>query len=99
MEGFDVSTAASQEEAIECIGTLGRLPDLLIIDYHLRNETGLDVIRAVRDEAQTIIPAILVSGDTSDRVVVAKRDETTFLAKPVDADELLAEIRRQISHA
>jgi PAS domain S-box-containing protein len=99
IEGFDVLTAASQEEAIECISDLGRVPDLLIIDYHLRNETGLDVIHAVRDQMHTIIPAILVSGDTSDRVVVAERDDTTFLTKPVDADELLVEIRRKIRSA
>jgi len=96
IEGFDVLTAASQEEAIESINELGRVPDLLIIDYHLRQETGLDVIHAVRDQMQTIIPAILVSGDTSDRVVVAEGDDTTFLTKPVDADELLVEICRQI---
>ena len=99
IEGFDVLTAASREEAIECISDLGRVPDLLIIDYHLRNETGLDVIHAVRDQMHTIIPAILVSGDTSDRVVVAERDDTTFLTKPVDADELLGEIRRKIRSA
>jgi CheY-like chemotaxis protein len=99
IEGFDVLTAASREEAMECVSDLRRVPDLLIIDYHLRNETGLDVIHAVRDHMQTIIPAILVSGDTSDRVVVSERDDTTFLTKPVDADELLIEIRRKIRNA
>jgi PAS domain S-box-containing protein len=98
IEGFDVLTAASREEAIKCVGDLERAPDLLIIDYHLRNETGLDVIHAVRDHMHTAIPAILISGDTSDRVVVAERDDTAFLTKPVDADELLAEIQRQISN-
>jgi CheY-like chemotaxis protein len=99
IEGFDVLTAASREEAIKCISDLEQVPDLLIIDYHLRNETGLDVIRALRDQMHTVVPAILVSGDTSDRVVVAEREDMTFLTKPVDADELLVEIRRKIKSA
>jgi signal transduction histidine kinase len=98
IEGFDVLTAASQEEAIACINELGEVPDLVVVDYHLRNEIGLDVIHAIRDQFQSNIPAILVSGDTSDRVAVANREEMTFLTKPVDADELLLEIRRQIGN-
>jgi DNA-binding response OmpR family regulator len=66
--------------------------------YTAARETGLDVIHAVRDQVHMMIPAILVSGDTSDRVVLADRDVTTFLTKPVDADELLLEIRRQIGN-
>jgi CheY-like chemotaxis protein/anti-sigma regulatory factor (Ser/Thr protein kinase) len=95
LEGFDVLTAASREEAMGRINERGQVLDLLITDYHLRGEeTGLDVIRGVRDQAQFDIPVILVSGDTSDRVVIADLEETTFLTKPVDVDELLAEIRR-----
>ena len=98
LEGFEVLTASSQSEAIERLS--GRTPDLLITDYHLRDEkTGIEVIRSVRDQATIDIPVILVSGDTSDAIVVKDLKDVSFLSKPVNADELLSEVRRQMSDA
>jgi PAS domain S-box-containing protein len=97
VEGFDVLTAASEGEALECVSRSGKTPDLLITDYHLRDgATGLDVIRSIRDQVHTDIPVILVSGDTSDTIVLDDLKDTGFLTKPVDTDELLTEIRRRI---
>ena len=56
------------------------------------------MIRAVRDRVQAPVPVILVSGDTSERIP-ADIDDTVFFKKPVDVDELLREIRRQIDSA
>jgi PAS domain S-box-containing protein len=95
LEGFEVLTASSEIEAIA--GLSGRTPDLLITDYHLRDEkTGIEVIRSVRDQATIDIPVILVSGDTSDAIVIKDLKDVTFLTKPVNADELLNEVRRQM---
>ena len=95
LEGFDVLTAASESDAMKLVS--GQDLDLLITDYHLRGgATGVDVIRSVRDHIQSDLPVIIVSGDTSDRVIVADLEKTTFLTKPVNTDELLAEIRRQL---
>jgi len=98
LEGFEVLTASSQSEAIERLS--GRTPDLLITDYHLRDEeTGIEVIRSVRDQATIDFPVILVSGDTSDGIVVKDLKDVSFLSKPVNTDELLSEVRRQMSDA
>ena len=94
-EGFEVITASSQSEAIEKLN--GRSPDLLITDYHLRDEeTGVEVISSIRDQATMDIPVVLVSGDTSDAVVVKDLRDVTFLSKPVNPEELLLEVHRQI---
>jgi len=95
VEGFDVQTAASESEALECLSK--QVPDLLITDYHLRDgRTGIEIIRSVRKHASTNVPVILVSGDTSDAIVVSDLEDTSFLTKPVNADELLNEIHRRI---
>lgn len=95
LEGFDVLTAASEREAVECLA--GRTPDLLITDYHLRSEeTGVDVIRSIRNQASVNVPAIVVSGDTSDAIVLNDLEDTSFLTKPVNTDELVSEIRKLI---
>jgi CheY-like chemotaxis protein len=95
LEGFEVLTAASEHEALECIST--RTPDLIITDYHLRGGAiGTDVIRSIRDKVSSSVPVILVSGDTSDAIVLKGLEDISFLTKPVDTDELLSEIRRRI---
>lgn len=96
LEGFDVITAASEEGALKRSGT--RPPDLLITDYHLRGgATGIGVIRSIRNQARTRIPAILVSGDTSDAIVLNDLEDISFLPKPVNTDELLCDIRKCIA--
>jgi len=95
LEGFEVLTAANENEALRCMSN--RVPDLLITDYHLRNKrTGVDVIRAVRGQSSIAVPVILVSGDTSDAIVVNDLEDTSFLTKPVNTDELMEEIHKRI---
>lgn len=95
LEGFDVLTAASEYEALECVST--QTPDLLIVDYHLRaGTTGVDVIRSIRNKVSASVPVVLVSGDTSNAIVLNDLDDTSFLTKPVHTDELLSEIRKRI---
>jgi PAS domain S-box-containing protein len=97
LEGFDVVTAASESEALEALAT--RTPDLLITDYHLRGgATGVEVVRSIRNNTTVGVPAILVSGDTSDAIAVNELGETSFLTKPVDTDDLLSEIRKRIKN-
>lgn len=89
LEGFSVLTATCETEALQCAAA--RAPDLLITDYHLRSgETGADVIRAVRARVGKDIPVVLVSGDTSDAIVLQDLGDTSFLTKPVDTDQLMA---------
>ena len=97
IEGFDVLTAASESEALECVSK--RTPDLLITDYHLRDgQTGVEVIRSVRKQVAIDVPVILVSGDTSDAIVVNNLEDASFFTKPVNTDELVAEIHRRIKN-
>jgi len=95
IEGFDVLTAASEEQAMDSIA--GRTPDLIVTDYHLREgATGVEVIHSIREHTSTRVPVVLVSGDTSDAIVLKDLDDTGFLTKPVNTDELLSEIRKRV---
>ena len=94
VEGYDVSTAASSSEAVR---EASEHPDirLLITDYHLTvEETGLQVLRAVRDVLGQDLRVILVTGDASSAIRIMPDDAHLRLAsKPINADELLALIR------
>ena len=95
IEGFEVLTAASESEALECVSV--RTPDLLITDYHLRDgQTGVEIIRSVREKVSVCVPVILVSGDTSDAIVVSDLESTSFLTKPVNTDKFMEEIHKRI---
>jgi CheY-like chemotaxis protein len=91
VEGYQVLTAGSLEEA-RAIARQHPSFDLLITDYHLANEeTGTQVIAALRDSLERPVKAILITGDTSSAVKELQRDEQLRLArKPIHAEELLA---------
>lgn len=98
VEGFDVLTATSEQEALELVSR--RSPDLVIADYRLRHgANGADVVRAARARVAGSVPAILVSGDTSEASALAELDDAVFLTKPVNVDALLSAIRRRLHHS
>lgn len=88
--GCLVVTAASGEEAVAKLGGAGRLPDALICDWRLRqNESGFDVIRTLREEFNHVIPALLVTADTSPKHIQEMlASGLPVLYKPVNADAL-----------
>ena len=90
LEGYQVIATANREQALEHAREHPDI-DLLVSDYHLKeDQTGLDVITAVRETLARNIPAILVTGDTSTAIRKLPRDAGLRLAsKPIDADELL----------
>ena len=96
--GFTIRTATSPHEAFEQSNHV--LPDLIITDFHLNYaETGMDIIRKIRKHADIMIPAILVSGDTSASMEPLSIEENHIqvLIKPTDGDELITTVHWLLS--
>ncbi len=91
VEGYQVTSAASAEEALV---ELDNEPDLLVTDYHLEEgRTGKQVIAAARERFGAGFRAILISGDTSAVVREIQGDANLRIAsKPINSDELLAQV-------
>lgn len=91
VEGHAVSTASNLKEAVRLAA---EHPDIgmLVSDYHLgSNETGVQVVAAVREAIGPDVKAILVTGDTSSAMRALTHDSNLrTLSKPVNADEMLA---------
>jgi DNA-binding response OmpR family regulator len=69
-------------------------PSLVILDLHLSQADGLDVLRHIR--AASDVPVIIITGerlDEIDRVVGLELGADDYLAKPFGLRELLARIR------
>jgi PAS domain S-box-containing protein len=73
------------------------LPDLVLLDLHLPDIPGEEVLRRLRADARTAaIPVIVVSADATagslERLRQAGAD--AYLTKPLDVDEFLAVVER-----
>ncbi len=101
--GARVLTATGQSEALtellQLIASQQAPPAILLVDYHLDDgETGLDVIAALRDEAATQIPAVILTADHSEEVTrMVLQAGHAILRKPVKPAALRALINRLLT--
>ena len=80
----------STSEALTAVRDLGMPPDIILADYQLDGtDTGIHSIRAIRQETQTHIPAIMITADRRGSLVQAGVEEDfTVLTKPVQLSRL-----------
>jgi signal transduction histidine kinase/CheY-like chemotaxis protein len=88
--GCEAVFAASGEELLRKLG--GRTPDVIVCDYRLpRGETGIEVITRTRAACAKDVPAMLITGDTSPKLMRAAEDAGyPLLHKPVRPAKLRA---------
>jgi len=73
-------------------------PDLLLVDWELPQQSGLEFVKAVRQQHQGQLPVIMLSGHTSekDKLRAFEAGVDDFVAKPFHVRELLARIKSKI---
>jgi CheY-like chemotaxis protein len=97
LHGAEVNIAESGESAIQKMIFNSRMPDLILSDYRLIEETGLECIEKIRNEFNEDIPAVIITGDTApEELKLLKEAGMEILYKPVPADALLVSIARNI---
>ena len=83
--------AGDGAEALRLLAAGERRPDLLLVDYHLDEETGVEVIDALREAWGADVPAVVVTADygreTEERLAL---NGLEVLRKPVKPAELRA---------
>lgn len=85
MWGYRVIAAESEGEAVERLSALDERPHAILADYRLREgRTGVQAIDRIRTEVGTVVPAVIITGDTStDGIREARARGLTILQKPV----------------
>jgi len=93
--GCDVRTAKSLK-AISQSSTLdGWIPELVLMDYHLDQTSGLDAIQWLRQNVGGHLPAVLITADRTPQVrELAQARDVLVLPKPVKPAALRALIAR-----
>jgi signal transduction histidine kinase len=70
-------------------------PDLILLDLHLPDIAGEEVLRELRSDSRTLdIPVLVISADATPRQITRLRQAGAqgYLTKPLDVDEFLAEV-------
>lgn len=98
--GHEALLAHSGEEGIEM--ALARRPDLAIIDVMMPGLSGYEVTRRLRKDSRTAKMRIMILTARSqpmDEQMGRDAGAERFIAKPVTANELVAEINALLEHA
>jgi signal transduction histidine kinase len=97
---YQVTTANDGVAALHA--TKDSAPDLILSDVMMPNMTGLELVRALRADPQTVaIPVILLSARAGEEATVDGLDSGAddYLTKPFTAAELLARVRAHVALA
>lgn len=91
-ENYTVDTSIDGEEALDKIWSESH--DLILLDIMLPKLNGLEVLRAIREEAMaTPVLMLTAKGDVADKVQGLDLGADDYLAKPFSLSELLARVR------
>lgn len=97
--GLRIITAESPRAVTEILDEMAPdLPDIIVTDFHLGAiKNGLDVIEEARAKSDQIIPAILISGDTSLDKNPLEDHDIHVIFKPTDGNELIDTMKQLLS--
>ena len=92
LEGFSVETTPTGEGALE--KTALQPPDIYMVDYHLHDMSGEELIRKLRaQEPLADVPIVVASGRDVE-LEVRRAGATEFMLKPFEPDDLIAMLKR-----
>lgn len=101
MDGHEVKSAGSPEEALSIVTQWEQSPDVIVSDFQLNSTlNGAELIEELRVLRRCEIPAVVLSGDTMKVTPrCASITACRVFHKPVDAEELSAHIRKVLDDA
>lgn len=98
-EGY--SNVRATAHAIEALPLIGEFrPDLILLDVHMPDVTGLDILKTIRADRETaMIPVVILTASSTSETKLEALEcgATDLLSKPVHRGELLARIRNVLS--
>jgi len=86
MDGFDVLIAPRGQEALELAETTP--PDIFLVDFHLADMDGLDVVAHLRTNPAFVETPIVVASGLNVEEAALKAGADLFLVKPFEPNKL-----------
>lgn len=91
LEGYQVFQFDPDNDVLEAIQT--ELPDVVVLDYQLKNINGLDILRIIREDEKLGSTRVLMSSGLDVRRKCLAAGADGFLLKPFMPDDLIKLIR------
>ena len=97
LEGYQVATAASGEEALSLLNKSGPF-DLMVLDLKMPGMDGLEVTETVRDKSPGTVIVLLTAFATLETAIQAIRNGAhDYLIKPCPIPEVLESVRKGLA--
>jgi CheY-like chemotaxis protein len=92
-EGFEIQIANTGKDAIKLAATFK--PDMILLDLMMPGLSGIDVM----DSIDASIPVIMISANKDQHLVDEAKQHgiKSYIQKPIDFDEIIAEIEKYIA--
>lgn len=68
-------------------------PDVILMDFHLRDINGLDILRRVKDEDELKKTRVIMTSGSDVKDLCLEAGAENFILKPFMPDELLSQLR------
>jgi DNA-binding response OmpR family regulator len=94
MDGFEVKALDPDEDVVAAVGR--DCPEVLVLDVHLSNQNGLDVLEEIRRvESAHRVRVIMISG-LNLKEESLRRGADDFLLKPFMPDDLIQLLHKNV---
>lgn len=95
MEGYEVLSIADEEDVVAAVRA--SQPDALLLDVHLFNQSGLEVLQKLRETEDAKNTRVLMASGANVREECLERGADGFLMKPYMPDDLFNLLKRVIA--
>ena len=99
--GYPTVAASDPQQALALLEASSLIPDIILVDFRLSESmTGLDAIKYISEKFGRSIPALIVTGDTTDDGLKQITESGyQHLHKPVNANDLLYIVHQTLQSA
>lgn len=94
-EGYEILEAGTGKDAMELF--FGELPDLVILDVKLPDESGMNILKKIK-EAEAFCDVIVITafGNVSNAVEAMKLNAIDYITKPFDIEEVKIVVKKAL---
>ncbi len=94
LEGFEVSEVSADSDVLA--EARKQKPDALLMDVHLGNQNGLEVLRRLRQSSDLANLRVVMSSGASVKDECMSAGADAFLLKPYMPDDLIALLKKSL---